>query len=100
MPDHQFEPYCCPRLLHCRMKNLHGKHIVLGCRAAFACYKTTELCRRTGQGASVQVVMTDTRPHAIHHPSPYGALSAARVQLAVGSRKTAGVPIWAAAWAT
>lgn len=42
------------------MKNLHGKHIVLGLSGGIACYKAAELCRAlVKEGASVQVVMTD-----------------------------------------
>jgi phosphopantothenoylcysteine decarboxylase/phosphopantothenate--cysteine ligase len=39
--------------------DLAGKHIVLGLTGGIACYKAAELCRAlVGQGASVQVIMT------------------------------------------
>ena len=42
------------------MKNLVGKHIVLGLTGGIACYKAAELCRAlVKDGASVQVVMTE-----------------------------------------
>jgi len=42
-----------------RMKDLAGKHIVLGLTGGIACYKSAELCRLLIKaGASVQVVMT------------------------------------------
>ena len=42
-----------------RMKDLAGKHIVLGLSGGIACYKSAELCRLLIKaGASVQVVMT------------------------------------------
>ncbi len=42
------------------MKELDGKHIVLGLSGGIACYKSAELCRLLiKQGASVQVVMTE-----------------------------------------
>ncbi len=42
-----------------RMKDLAGKHIVLGLTGGIACYKSAELCRLlTKAGATVQVVMT------------------------------------------
>ena len=42
-----------------RMKDLAGKHIVLGLSGGIACYKSAELCRLLVKaGASVQVVMT------------------------------------------
>lgn len=42
-----------------RMKDLAGKHIVLGLSGGIACYKSAELCRLLiKSGASVQVVMT------------------------------------------
>jgi phosphopantothenoylcysteine decarboxylase/phosphopantothenate--cysteine ligase len=41
------------------MKDLAGKHIVLGLSGGIACYKSAELCRLLiKSGASVQVVMT------------------------------------------
>ncbi|MDP3337779.1 MAG: flavoprotein, partial [Rhodoferax sp.] len=41
------------------MKDLAGKHIVLGLSGGIACYKAAELCRLLIKaGASVQVVMT------------------------------------------
>ncbi|MBP9904216.1 MAG: bifunctional phosphopantothenoylcysteine decarboxylase/phosphopantothenate--cysteine ligase CoaBC [Rhodoferax sp.] len=41
------------------MKDLAGKHIVLGLTGGIACYKSAELCRLLVKaGASVQVVMT------------------------------------------
>ncbi len=41
------------------MKDLAGKHIVLGLTGGIACYKSAELCRLLiKSGASVQVVMT------------------------------------------
>jgi phosphopantothenoylcysteine decarboxylase/phosphopantothenate--cysteine ligase len=41
------------------MKNLAGKHIVLGLTGGVACYKSAELCRLLIKaGATVQVVMT------------------------------------------
>ena len=43
-----------------RMKDLTGKHIVLGLSGGIACYKAAELCRAlVKEGATVQVVMTD-----------------------------------------
>lgn len=42
------------------MKDLAGKHIVLGLSGGIACYKSAELCRLLVKaGATVQVVMTD-----------------------------------------
>ena len=42
------------------MKQLVGKHIVLGLTGGIACYKTAQLCRLLTQaGATVQVVMTE-----------------------------------------
>ncbi|MDP2371212.1 bifunctional phosphopantothenoylcysteine decarboxylase/phosphopantothenate--cysteine ligase CoaBC [Rhodoferax sp.] len=42
------------------MKDLAGKHIVLGLTGGIACYKAAELCRALiKDGATVQVVMTD-----------------------------------------
>jgi phosphopantothenoylcysteine decarboxylase / phosphopantothenate---cysteine ligase len=42
------------------MKDLAGKHIVLGLSGGIACYKAAELCRALiKQGATVQVVMTE-----------------------------------------
>ncbi|OBS30547.1 phosphopantothenate synthase [Tepidimonas fonticaldi] len=42
------------------MKELDGKHIVLGLSGGIACYKSAELCRLLVQaGADVQVVLTD-----------------------------------------
>lgn len=42
------------------MKDLAGKHIVLGLSGGIACYKSAELCRLlVKSGATVQVVMTD-----------------------------------------
>src|SRR5450830_1693508 len=42
-----------------RMKDLAGKHIVLGLTGGIACYKSAELCRLLiKSGATVQVVMT------------------------------------------
>jgi phosphopantothenoylcysteine decarboxylase/phosphopantothenate--cysteine ligase len=42
------------------MKDLTGKHIVLGLSGGIACYKAAELCRAlVKEGATVQVVMTD-----------------------------------------
>ncbi len=42
------------------MKDLAGKHIVLGLTGGIACYKAAELCRALiKEGATVQVVMTD-----------------------------------------
>lgn len=42
------------------MKELDGKHIVLGLSGGIACYKSAELCRLLVRaGASVQVVMTE-----------------------------------------
>ena len=41
------------------MKDLAGKHIVLGLTGGIACYKAAELCRAlVKEGATVQVVMT------------------------------------------
>lgn len=43
-----------------RMKDLAGKHIVLGLTGGIACYKAAELCRLLIKaGATVQVVMTE-----------------------------------------
>ncbi len=43
-----------------RMKDLAGKHLVLGLSGGIACYKAAELCRALVKaGATVQVVMTD-----------------------------------------
>jgi phosphopantothenoylcysteine decarboxylase/phosphopantothenate--cysteine ligase len=42
------------------MKDLAGKHLVLGLSGGIACYKAAELCRALVKaGATVQVVMTD-----------------------------------------
>ena len=42
------------------MKDLAGKHIVLGLTGGIACYKAAELCRAlVKEGATVQVVMTE-----------------------------------------
>ncbi|MBK9571391.1 MAG: bifunctional phosphopantothenoylcysteine decarboxylase/phosphopantothenate--cysteine ligase CoaBC [Rhodoferax sp.] len=42
------------------MKDLAGKHIVLGLTGGIACYKAAELCRSLiKEGATVQVVMTE-----------------------------------------
>ena len=42
------------------MKELAGKHIVLGLSGGVACYKSAELCRALiKEGATVQVVMTE-----------------------------------------
>jgi phosphopantothenoylcysteine decarboxylase/phosphopantothenate--cysteine ligase len=42
------------------MKDLAGKHIVLGLSGGIACYKAAELCRALiKEGATVQVVMTE-----------------------------------------
>ena len=42
------------------MKDLAGKHLVLGLSGGIACYKAAELCRHLVKaGATVQVVMTD-----------------------------------------
>jgi phosphopantothenoylcysteine decarboxylase/phosphopantothenate--cysteine ligase len=42
------------------MKELAGKHIVLGLTGGIACYKAAELCRALiKEGATVQVVMTE-----------------------------------------
>lgn len=42
------------------MKDLAGKHILLGLTGGIACYKSAELCRALiRQGATVQVVMTE-----------------------------------------
>lgn len=42
------------------MKELAGKHVVLGLSGGVACYKSAELCRLlTKAGATVQVVMTE-----------------------------------------
>jgi phosphopantothenoylcysteine decarboxylase / phosphopantothenate---cysteine ligase len=58
-------PSCCGHVTECcsvtlrRMKDLAGKHIVLGLTGGIACYKSAELCRLLIKaGASVQVVMT------------------------------------------
>ena len=43
------------------MLDLQNKHIVLGLTGGIACYKAAELCRALiKQGASVQVVMTES----------------------------------------
>jgi phosphopantothenoylcysteine decarboxylase / phosphopantothenate---cysteine ligase len=43
------------------MKDLAGKHLVLGLSGGIACYKAAELCRALVKaGARVQVVMTDS----------------------------------------
>lgn len=43
------------------MKDLAGKHIVLGLTGGIACYKAAELCRALiKEGATVQVVMTES----------------------------------------
>ena len=43
------------------MLDLQNKHIVLGLTGGIACYKAAELCRELiKQGASVQVVMTES----------------------------------------
>ncbi|MBK9441013.1 MAG: bifunctional phosphopantothenoylcysteine decarboxylase/phosphopantothenate--cysteine ligase CoaBC [Comamonadaceae bacterium] len=46
------------------MKDLAGKHIVLGLTGGIACYKSAELCRlMIKAGATVQVVMTAAAEH-------------------------------------
>jgi phosphopantothenoylcysteine decarboxylase / phosphopantothenate---cysteine ligase len=48
------------------MLDLQNKHIVLGLTGGIACYKAAELCRELiKQGASVQVVMTESATHFI-----------------------------------
>jgi len=48
------------------MKELAGKHIVLGLSGGVACYKSAELCRLLiKEGATVQVVMTEAAEHFI-----------------------------------
>ncbi len=48
-----------PSVTLLRMKDLAGKHIVLGLSGGIACYKSAELCRLLIKaGATVQVVMT------------------------------------------
>ena len=58
-------PPCCGHVTEYRsvtlrrMKDLAGKHIVLGLTGGIACYKSAELCRLLIKaGATVQVVMT------------------------------------------
>jgi phosphopantothenoylcysteine decarboxylase / phosphopantothenate---cysteine ligase len=48
------------------MKDLAGKHIVLGLTGGIACYKAAELCRAlVKEDATVQVVMTEAAEHFI-----------------------------------
>lgn len=48
------------------MKDLAGKHVVLGLSGGIACYKSAELCRLLIKaGATVQVVMTAAAEHFI-----------------------------------
>jgi phosphopantothenoylcysteine decarboxylase/phosphopantothenate--cysteine ligase len=48
------------------MKDLAGKHIVLGLTGGIACFKAAELCRAlVKEGATVQVVMTEAAEHFI-----------------------------------
>ncbi|MGA8392580.1 MAG: bifunctional phosphopantothenoylcysteine decarboxylase/phosphopantothenate--cysteine ligase CoaBC, partial [Burkholderiaceae bacterium] len=48
------------------MKDLAGKHIVLGLTGGIACFKAAELCRSlVKEGATVQVVMTEAAEHFI-----------------------------------
>jgi phosphopantothenoylcysteine decarboxylase/phosphopantothenate--cysteine ligase len=48
------------------MKDLAGKHIVLGLTGGIACFKAAELCRALiKEGATVQVVMTEAAEHFI-----------------------------------
>jgi phosphopantothenoylcysteine decarboxylase/phosphopantothenate--cysteine ligase len=50
------------------MKELAGKHIVLGLSGGVACYKSAELCRALiKEGATVQVVMTEAATQFITH---------------------------------
>ncbi|MEY4284264.1 MAG: hypothetical protein RL111_939 [Pseudomonadota bacterium] len=48
------------------MKDLLGRHVVLGLSGGIACYKAAELCRALIKaGATVQVVMTEAAEHFI-----------------------------------
>ncbi|NBO14372.1 MAG: bifunctional phosphopantothenoylcysteine decarboxylase/phosphopantothenate--cysteine ligase CoaBC [Betaproteobacteria bacterium] len=48
------------------MKDLMGRHVVLGLSGGIACYKAAELCRALIKaGATVQVVMTEAAEHFI-----------------------------------
>jgi phosphopantothenoylcysteine decarboxylase/phosphopantothenate--cysteine ligase len=63
------------------MKNLAGKHIVLGLTGGIACYKSAELCRLLIKaGATVQVVMTAAAEQFIT-PVTMQALSQRQVAL-------------------
>ena len=60
LPGHSVARYLgCTSVTLRRMKDLAGKHIVLGLTGGIACYKAAELCRLLiKSGATVQVVMT------------------------------------------
>jgi phosphopantothenoylcysteine decarboxylase / phosphopantothenate---cysteine ligase len=63
------------------MKDLAGKHVVLGLSGGIACYKSAELCRLlTKAGATVQVVMTEAATQFIT-PVTMQALSGRTVAL-------------------
>jgi phosphopantothenoylcysteine decarboxylase/phosphopantothenate--cysteine ligase len=80
------------------MKDLAGKHLVLGLSGGIACYKAAELCRALVKaGATVQVVMTDAAMQFIT-PVTMQALSGRPVfssqwdpRTAAGSALDAGV---------
>ena len=68
------------------MLDLQNKHIVLGLTGGIACYKAAELCRALiKQGASVQVVMTESATQFITAVTMQ-ALSNRAVYVAQGMR--------------
>ena len=72
------------------MKDLAGKHLVLGLSGGIACYKAAELCRHLVKaGASVQVVMTDAACQFIT-PVTLQALSGRPVFSSQWDPRTAG----------
>jgi phosphopantothenoylcysteine decarboxylase / phosphopantothenate---cysteine ligase len=73
-----------------RMKDLAGKHIVLGLSGGIACYKAAELCRALIKaGATVQVVMTEAAGQFIT-PVTMQALSGRPVFTSQWDARTAG----------
>jgi len=72
------------------MKDLAGKHIVLGLSGGIACYKAAEFCRSLVKaGATVQVVMTEAAGQFIT-PVTMQALSGRAVFTSQWDARTAG----------
>ncbi|TNF61680.1 MAG: bifunctional phosphopantothenoylcysteine decarboxylase/phosphopantothenate--cysteine ligase CoaBC [Burkholderiales bacterium] len=72
------------------MKDLAGKHLVLGLSGGIACYKAAELCRSLVKaGATVQVVMTEAAGQFIT-PVTMQALSGRPVFASQWDARTAG----------